>query len=276
MSNSTALTIITPEEQAYLDSLNSGGAANEGTGPKKLVINTASKDADGNKRAVGAWHIDGTDMYLDGAVKFRPVRYVNKLIRYVENANKGFDFVGHSVYFTDFREEIIDSTGGLALGRKFGKELRTLSDDEQEANKKLAGTYADVFGLVTFGDTDPVPCVLRVRGGKLKAILDAFNSVPKDKRYSQYNFDLETYQETDEKTKKVKAYWSIKVTPDMSQVLPITPILAFDGSVMDYIRDTNHQVLEQHKKNRAKLDNKTAGDGARVINAALLDDELPF
>lgn len=276
MSNSTALTVITPEEQAYLDSLNSGGAASEGTGPKRLSINIASKDSDGVKRTVGAWHIEGTDKYFDGTVKFRPVRYVNKLIRYTEGQNGDFTFAGHSVYFTDFREEIIDSTGGLALGRKFGKELRSLPESEQEANKKLAGTYADVFGLVTFGDTDPVPCVLRVRGGKLKAILDAFNSVPKDKRYSQYNFDLETYQETDEKTKKVKAYWSIKVTPDMSQVLPITPILAFDGSVMDYIRDTNHQVLEQHKKNRAKLDNKTAGDGARVINAALLDDELPF
>ncbi len=279
-----ALTVITPEEQAYLDSLNTGAPTNESLGPTKLSINLKSKDADGVKRPIGSWHLDGTDKYLDGSLTFRPVRYANKLIRYTANANGGYDFAGHTVYFTDFRDEILDSTGGLALGRKFGKAY---SEDEKAATKDLADTYADVFGFATF-DGEQYPCVLRVRGGKLKAILDAFNAVPKDKRYSQYNYILETEQPM-VKNKSTgameqKDYWTIKVTPDMSEILPITPILAFDSAVMEYIREINHQVVEAHKKNRAKLEDKEltkqhvaiakAGSNAKVILPD--DDEIPF
>ena len=279
---STALTVITPEEQAYLDSLNTGAPTNESSGPTKLSINMKSKDADGNKRIIGSWHLEGTDKYFDGPLKFRPVRYFNKLIRYVANATGGWDFAGHTVYFNDFRDEILDSLGGIALGRKFGKAY---SDDEKSATRDLAGTYADVFGFATFDD-EPYPCVLRVKGGKLNAIIDAFNSIPKDKKYSQYNYTLEAYQPVikNKQTGKdeQKDYWTIKVTPDMSELLPITPILSFDGAVMEYVREINHQVLESHKKNRAKLEEKSlATASGRTINTVLispndLDDEIPF
>ncbi len=214
MTESTALTIITPEEQAYLDSLDTG-APNENNGPIKLEINTKAKDNDGNKQVIGAWHLygNGTNLYYDGAINFRPVRYFNTLIRYIQNATGGWDFVGRTVYFTDYRDEILDSLGGI-----FGKARYELSEEEQDANKKLAGAYADVFGFATINN-EQYPVVIRVQGGKLKTVLDAFNSIPKDKKYSQYNYSLETYQEEDEgstpKNRKYVDYWSIKIVPDM-------------------------------------------------------------
>lgn len=275
---STALVLVTPEEQAYLDSLNTGGASDAQAGPTRLVINTKSKDADGVKRVIGSWHLEGTDKYYDGVAVFRPVRKVNKLISYSsDDGGKSWNFNGESVYFNDFRDEILDSKGGLAFGRKFGKALRELPEADQKANKELAGAYLDIFGLVTFGENAPVPCMFRTRGGKSMVINQAFESVPKDKKYSQYTFGLEAYQETDEKTKKTKDYWSVKATPDMSQVLPITPILGFDKEIVEFIRETNHNVLEQHKAARNKLEDSSGGVTAKVIHAEIFDDsQLPF
>jgi hypothetical protein len=240
-------------------------------------------DSEGTKRSIGAWHIEGTDIYHDGAIQFQPVRVVNKMIKYVtEDEGKTWNFAGESVYFNDFRDEILDSTGGVAFGRRFGKELRSMSLAEQEAQallKKAAGTYADAFGLVTIGTAEPMLVVLRVRGGKLKVLTDAFNSIPKGKRPAQYSFALETYQEVDEKTKKTKAYWSLRVTPDMSKILPTTPLIQLDADIAEYIRECNHKVLQEHKKNRARLDESTRGTTAKVVNTVIdndLNDDLPF
>lgn len=264
-NESTALAVITPEEQEYLDSLRPAKVAGP-TGPNRLEINTKARNEDGKKLPIGAWHITGTDIYFDGEINFRPVRAVSKLISYVEDANKSWQLRGESIYFTDYRDEILDSTGGIALGRKFGRQY---TDEEKEAAKKNAGVYFDIFGLVDFGDGTQHPVLFRTRGGKMMKMSEAFNSVPKGKEYSQYNFKLEPIQEA--------AYWTIKVVPDMSKVLPISPILAYNAEVNTYIKATNENIISQFKQNAGRKSEDILVSSVTAINEAdIFDDTLPF
>ncbi len=273
-NESTALAVITPEEQAYLDSLKPKQSQGP-SGPNRLTINTKSRDEDGNKLVIGSWHITGTDKYYDGVIKFRPVRKANKLISYVEGANGAWNLRGESVYFEDFRNEIPDSTGGNALGRKFGKKY---SDEEKEASKKAATVYMDVFGIVTFGDEE-FPVLFRTQAGKMYRMGTAFDAIPKGKEFSQYSFNIEALQETDPKTKKVNEFWSIQVTPDLSKTLPISPILAFDKEVQEYISAVNESVLNQYRQNSRGYaeDNFVASVHKPVqVSAHIIEDDLPF
>lgn len=265
-STSTEIAVISPEEQAYLDSLRPAKASAP-EGPARLVINTDARNEDGKKLPIGAWHITGTDIYFDGEINFRPVRAINKLISYVEDDNGKWQMRGESVYFTDYREEILDSLGGIALGRKFGSKL---SDEEKEANKKLASVYYDIFGFVDIGDGESRPVLFRTRGGKMYKMGKAFESVPKGKEYSQYNFKLETLQEGAAK------YWTINVTPDLSKVLPISPILAYDKEIGEYIKASNENVIRQFKQNAGRKVEDTLVEASTKHEIFTPDDDLPF
>lgn len=262
------LAVITPEEQAYLDNLNKSHSAPAESGPAKLVINTQAKDAEGNRHAIGSWHISGTDKYYDGVAVFRPVVSTNKLLRYkVDGEN--YTVAGESTFFDNVREEIPDTLGTNALGRVFGK---VYSEEERAANRKLAEYYMYVFGLVTFGDSDPEPVLLRVRGGKIMTLGNAFKSIPKGKQPCQYGFKLEAYQP------EGKTYWDIKVTPDLSTTLPIAPVIAYDAAIRQYIQEENLNVIQLHQEAKHKVagDALVAGNAKRPLVLDDLDDSLPF
>lgn len=268
-SESTELMVLSAEEQAYIDSLKAETQSTEYTGPNKLGINTKSRDENGVKRTIGAWHISGTDVYVDGIAYFRPVRSAKKLIRYSVDSAGNYSLAGQTVYFNDFMNDIPDSLGGNALGRKFGKNF---TDEEKAATRKLAECYMDIFGFVRFeGSEESYPVLYRVRGTKMKQMDEAFRAVPKGKYSSMYEYALETYQP------EGKTYWSIKVTPDMSQTLPLKPILAYDAEVQEYINTTNLDVISSYKKNASKnTEDKFIAANATTIEASSDDDELPF
>lgn len=270
-SESTALVVLTPEEQAYLDSVKPQGQGGP-TGPARLQINVNSKDENGVKRIIGSWNIRGTDKYFDGEIKFRPIRYANKLIRYVEE-NGAWKIAGESIYFRDFSEQIHDTLGGQALGRLFG---RAYTDEQKLAAKKNADVYLDIFGLVQLGDNEEwEPVLYRVRGSKMKKMLDAFKAIPKDKAFSEYAYTLETFQPTG------KQYWDINVSPDLSQRLRISDIISLDKDIATFITESNRQIMTQHMRQSTNPVGDRfmkASDNAKIIDveAEELDDELPF
>lgn len=270
-STSTELTVVTPEEQAYIDSIR--GEKREHAGPNKLVINESGTDEDGNKRPIGAWHIRGTDVYHDGEIMFRPVRMANKLLRYTSE-NDIWKVVAQSIFFESYKAEIIDSTGGVNLGRTFGKKF---SDEERKEQQTLGHAYMCVWGLVKIpGDDTEYPVEYRVRGSKIVTIGNALRAVPKDKLYSQFNFKLNTFQP------KGTKYWDIKIEPDMSKVLPVTSIIAYDKAIVEYIQEANSEVMRDHKKARGEAVGQVLASDAkgRLLEAEILppvdDEELPF
>lgn len=268
---SKEVMVISPEEQAYINKVKQeeGRGQSTYTGPNSLVINEQAKDADGVRRPIGGWHIKGTDKYFDGEILFRPITFFNKIIRYSQDASGKWNIAGQSVYFKDYSAILYDNLGGIALGRKFGAQY---SAEEKAAVKSLGDVYVDIFGIATFGDEE-IPCRYRIRGTKIKTILDAFKSVPKDKLMSQYNFKLETNQP--EGTK----YWDVNITPDMSKVLRLTSdIIKFDEDVHNFVKEENESIVAAYNNARA---NKTESN---IIDSTLTDitpvdandDELPF
>lgn len=271
-STSNALVVVTPEEQAYLDSLDSNADKPkvEYTGPNKLIINVGSKDSEGVKRTIGSWHIQNTDKYFDGVVEFRPIRYAFKLVKYNQDSAGKWTTVGQSIYFNDFSDQILDTLGGLALGRKFGAKYST---EEKASTRKLAETYLDIFGLVKFGDDDWQEVLYRVRGSKIITMLNAFKSLPKDKKYSQYSYKIETFQP------EGQTYWDITIEPDMSQVLSIGSVLEYDGRILDNIRENNDYVLKEHTKNRTSNLGNDLASTAKTKTSKIIDEddmEIPF
>jgi len=266
---SKALVVLTPEEQAYLDSIKQTSISNANQ-LNKLIINTTSKDENGIKRIIGAWHITGTDKYFDGVVKFRPIRYMNKLIAYEQDAAKKWNLAGESIYFKDFQEQIFDTKGGLALGRLFG---RNYSDEEKASTKENADVYLDIFGLVQMGDDEWHSVLYRVRGSKLMKMINVFKAIPKDKAFSEFAYDIETFQP------EGKVYWDINVSPDLSTKLRISDIIAFDKEIQAYISDSNRSIMTAHMRyrNTSVANNfAEAASKAIIINDVELDDELPF
>ena len=271
-STSTELVVYTPEEQAYLDSIKSQSQGQGQAGPQvsRLIINTKAKDEDGVKRPIGGWHITGTDKYFDGEIKFRPIRHMNKLIDYQEDESKKWFMAAESVYFKDFSEQIFDTKGGLALGRKFGKSH---SDEEKAATKENADVYLDIFGLVQFGDEEWVPVLYRVRGSKLMKMINVFRAIPKDKIFSEYAYDIETFQP------EGKTYWDINVKPDLKTKLRITDIIQHDKEIASFIAESNRATMAKHMSARGDTvaqNFSKAADKATVITDVELDDELPF
>lgn len=273
-SESTALVVLTPEEQAYLDSVKAPQGQGGTAGPARLQINTSSKDENGVKRVIGSWNIRGTDKYFDGEIKFRPIRYANKLIRYTQEEGGSWKIAGESIYFRDFSEQIHDTLGGTALGRLFG---RGYTDEQKLAAKKNADVYLDVFGLVKLGeDAEWEPVLYRVRGTKMKKMLDAFKAIPKDKAYSEYAYTLETFQPTG------KQYWDITVSPDLSERLRVSDIIALDKQIGEFIAESNRQIMSQHMRHATNPVGErfmNASNNAKVIDAEVeevLDDEIPF
>lgn len=266
----TALTVYTAEEQAYMDSVKSVVQGQSGPQVNKLIINTKSKDADGNKRPIGGWHITGTDKYFDGTVRLRPIRYMNKLIDYQEDESKNWHMAAESIYFKDFSEQILDTKGGLALGRLFGKNH---TDEEKAATKENADVYLDIFSLVQMGDEEWHPVLYRVRGTKLMKMINVFRAIPKDKIFSEYAYNIETFQPDG------KTYWDINVTADLSTRLPITDIIQADKEIVAFIAESNRATVAKHMQARSgNVANSfaAAADKATVIDAVELDDELPF
>jgi len=260
----------TEAEQAYLDSLKSEeSSTSEYSGPPRLTINTKGKDDEGNKIPIGGWHIQGTDIYFDGPVYFRPVRKYNKLIRYSVDNGK-YSVAGQSIYypFPTPVKSILDSLGGYALGRTFSKNL---SKEQIKAEQELAQCYLDIFGFARFdGEEEGHPVIYRVRGKKIMFMDEAFRAIPRGKNFSEFEYKIVTDQAD-------TGYWTIEVTPEVSTPLPLTPILEYDKVVQDFVAEENRKVVAAFKQaNDALVDDAFIDANSTTIAVEDDDDDLPF
>jgi len=277
MSKKQEVAVITPEEQAYIDSLhhNSGSY---GPGFDKLdFIIKLMKDESGKKIMPGQFKL-GDKIVED--IKFRPVRVFNQLIKSVQKPDNSFEVISQSIYFKDYSEELLDSAGGIACGRKFGKDTKGFSEEEAKANKDIATVYLFVFGFATIGD-EVIPAYMRLRGGKFYSFTTGLRAIPQDKVMGQYNFDLKLL-EVDMPDGTLG--YNLEVVPDLTNVLPISPILQFDREVQEWILGENKKILEKHLQAN-KYANKDVSNAASIADHVAnmvdvtpngLEDELPF
>lgn len=155
----------------------------------------------------------------------------------------------------------------------YEREFKAYTDEQKLETKKNADVYLDIFGLVKLGDdAEYQPVLYRVRGSKMKKMLDAFKAIPKGKGYSEYAYNIETFQP------QGKQYWDINVSPDLSERLRVTDIIELDKQIAEFIGQSNRQIMAQHMRHAVNPVGAKFMSATTVIDAEVeeLDDSLPF
>lgn len=285
MAKKQELAVITPEEQAYMDSVKPKGG-NYGLDVDKVtfIIKLQKDEATGEKIMPG--QIKFGEHTLP-SLKFRPIRTYNQVIAQIQDkSTKKWKMVGQSILFTDWTQEILDTNGGIACGRKFGKALKGMSPADAEANRKLATLYFNVFGFVEIEGVE-VPAKMRLSGNKFKNFSDAINSVPDKTVYANWQFNLELEEFTKDDG---SLDYNLVVTPDFSKKLPISPILDFDKQIVEWVTMENGNIIAKHvqaNKYASRDVSNAAGIADEFDDSKLkdvtpsdipndLDDALPF
>lgn len=281
MAKKQELVVVTPEEQAYIDSMKPAGG-NFGPGIAKLdFVIKLKKDENGNKIQPGQFQLG--DKFAE-TVKFRPVRTFNQILKSAQKADGSFEVLAQTIYFSDYGQELLDSSGGLNCGRKFGKDLKGLSEEEAKKNKDSATVYLFVFGFATIGE-ETIPAYMRLRGGKFYNFTTALKAIPPNSVMGQFNFDMKLL-EVDMPDGTIG--YNLDVAPDLSETLPISPILQFDREMLEWVSGENKKILEKHLQAR-KYAGGDVGNAAGIAdefddsqlkdvtpNPRDLDDQIPF
>lgn len=286
----TELAVVTPEEQAYIASVTAGQPSNTGLGIARVnfVIDLEKDTQTGEKIMPGQIKIveeDQPNIYTS-SLKLRPIRQYKQVIKTVEDKEtKKYKLVSQSLYFTDWKTELLDTAGGIACGRKFGKDLKGMTDEEAAGNKKLANLYEHVFALATLPDGTVKPVHLRLGGRKMVEMGKATKAIPDKTVPAHYNFNIELLEVT---LDTGKLGYDLQVTPLLDEKLPLTDILAFDAEITAYINSENKRITDTHlqaNKYKNRDVSNAAGiadefDDSKLVDITPgqsdLDDEIPF
>lgn len=244
-----------------------------------LKINSAAEDDDGNTLPVGAYffhHPEHGNLYSKD-VWFRPFINTYQYSIYDPDTNK---YVARSIFFQDWREEIIDSIGTIACGKVKSKDRDQLTEAELEEQKKIK-CQRYMYGTVSFvGKTvkgeeievNSAPVVWRTGGVNFNTIGDAVRDLTNNNQLLwNYNFVLATKREK----KGGNVFYSVALDVDKQNKLPLTPD---DIELLKQIRthiDTENGTIEQEhikaKKNDA-VDAEFEMITRQVVDPDLNDD----
>lgn len=271
MTKKQELTVLTPEELAYINSLKPQGQST-GYGPgidKVDFIIKLKKDEDGNKIMPPKFKVGKR---LADKIQFRPVRTFNQVIKSIQDDEGNFKVISQTIYFTDYGQELLDTAGGLACGRLFGKAAKALSEEEAKKNKDSATVYMFVFGFAKV-DGEEVPAYMRLARGKMYNFGKALNSVPKDAVMAHYYFDMELVET---ETPSGDIGYNLEVEPDLRNKLPISDVLQFDREMLEWVSGENQKVIQKHLSVNKGLNVPVAEPEMVDVTPDDLDDQIPF
>lgn len=207
----------------------------------------------------GNFYISDTE-YQSPEVLFRPLVSVHKIMRWLDDGGT-FSMAGETIYFHSWQSKVsrVDTLGGVDCGRKFGKNTEGLTAEELDSNKKKGTVYLDVYGQVTFPDSneEPVTAVLRLTGGKMVRFQEATDPKVCGGNMRSRNFKLSTVSPKDDpllslaERKKAKGnHVNIIVEPQMNELLPIEPVAEIGGEILTWISSHNEAIINTHINKR--------------------------
>ena len=254
MTQSTALATISDNAKLFL-AVNEKEAQNTGGGSPFpiLVLNGEPVMVADTEEQVeipfANFTIRGTNLFSD-TIKFRPI-----LERYIIMKRAGekdnFKVLGQTVYFSDWNEERLDTFGTKSCGRRFGKEIKDLSDEDKALEKAKANLYTIVWGMVEFPDADPQLVMLRLSGGKMFKWGQATNRKvigcqPNERMFTFKGVAAAKDPSLSPEDRKKAKGASLIIEPDMSTRLSVNDIAEIGGEVMGHINMHNKMVQEKH------------------------------
>jgi hypothetical protein len=273
MSNNE-LAVLSESDQQLLAAMTAGtttGQETSNTGsifPQlKMIQQPGAETPEGVEIPLGSFYIRETELFGQ-EILFRPLVILNKLMKFEQDENNSFKLLGESIYF-QWGDEILDSLGGLAFGKVFGKARTNLSPEEAAINDKKAKLYMSLFGLVSFdgGDTQHL-VVLNVAGTKYGRVMEYIldKKACGNIQSNQLNFKMQLYLPTkdpyltpaEKKTARNIGY-NLWIKPLVDDKLDLRPVLEDTKLVMEYINTHNNNVTEQHML--ASTDGSSHDDG---------------
>mgnify|MGYP003151659137 FL=1 len=182
-----AFESLSKEEIMKMTGQDDGSQISSGSLPR-LTINRTSEDDDGNALRTGVYTIYDSESEArvyglkDKPIHFRP--FINAY-QYMEYDAENNNYPCSSVIFKSWKDEPIDSNGGVRCGKVIGKDKDQLSQAEIDAQRNIK-CYRLVYGLLSMEATtstgeattiEEMPILWRVTGMNFKPIGETLKSL---------------------------------------------------------------------------------------------------
>lgn len=215
-----------------------------------LAINADAKNKEGERTPLNTFHLVGESNYVP-KITFRPFLLVNKLLRSKQGSDNSWKVTAESIYFKTVMEEIFDTTGGMACGRKFGKDTYTMTGEQKEANKKAASWYGFLFGLLDMGDGELKLANFRLTGGKAVALAPKLREMGKNPEDSVMTIELEPNDSN-------PRFSDLQITVNKSKdIIPTDKKAEIHELINSFVKEHNDRIVARyHEANK----NATAKD----------------
>ena len=246
----------------------------------RLTINRAAEDDDGNQLSAGVYTVydSGIEAKVysikDKAIQFRPFINAYQYMQYDPDNNS---YPCSSVVFKSWKEEPIDTNGGVRCGKVIGKDKEQLTQAEIDAQRNIK-CYRLVYGLLSMDGTtatgdattiDAMPVLFRVTGSNFTPIGEALKSLKgRDSLMQNHLLNLTT------KRKKAgsNVYYVSSVSVDTKEI----PFTKKDLEHMDMfnalIEEENVRISDKYQNAHKNKERDVAS--AKVINEMADDPEM--
>ena len=274
-----AFEALSKEEIMRMTGQDDGSIISTGT-ISRLTINRAAEDDDGNQLSSGVYTVYDSAIQAkvystkDTAIQFRPFINAYQYMEYdVENNN----YPCSSVVFKSWKDEPIDSNGGVRCGKVIGKAKEQLTQAEIDSQRNIK-CYRLVYGLVSMtgatatGDAttvDALPVLFRVTGSNFTPIGESLKSLKgRDSLMQNHLLNLTTKRRKAGST----VYYVSNVSVDTKEI----PFTKKDLEHMDMfnalIEEENIRVSEKYQNAHKNKERDVAS--AKVINEMADDPEM--
>ena len=274
-----AFEALSKEEIMRMTGQDDGSIISTGT-ISRLTINRAAEDDDGNQLSSGVYSVYDSGIQAkvystkDVAIQFRP--FINAY-QYMEYDVDNNSYPCSSVVFKSWKDEPIDTNGGVRCGKVIGKAKEQLTQAEIDSQRNIK-CYRLVYGLVSMtgatatGDAttiDALPVLFRVTGSNFTPIGESLKSLKgRDSLMQNHLLNLTT------KRKKAgsNVYYVSNVSVDTKEI----PFTKKDLEHMDMfnalIEEENIRVSEKYQNAHKNKERDAAS--AKVINEMADDPEM--
>ena len=274
-----AFESLSKEEIMRMTGQDDGSIISSGT-ISRLTINRAAEDDDGNQLSAGVYttYDSGIESKVysikDKAIQFRP--FINAY-QYMEYDPDNNNYPCSSVVFKSWKEEPIDSNGGVRCGKVIGKDKEQLTQAEIDSQRNIK-CYRLVYGLLSMEGTtatgdattvDAMPVLFRVTGSNFTPIGEALKSLKgRDSLMQNHLLNLTT------KRKKAgsNVYYVSNVSVDSKEIEFTKKDLEHMDMFSALIEEENSRISEKYQNAHKNKERDVAS--AKVINEMADDPEV--
>ena len=274
-----AFESLSKEEIMRMTGQDDGSIISSGT-ISRLTINRAAEDDDGNQLSAGVYttYDSGIEAKVysikDKAIQFRP--FINAY-QYMEYDPDNNNYPCSSVVFKSWKDEPIDSNGGVRCGKVIGKDKEQLTQAEIDSQRNIK-CYRLVYGLLSMEGTtatgdattvDAMPVLFRVTGSNFTPIGEALKSLKgRDSLMQNHLLNLTT------KRKKAgsNVYYVSNVSVDNKEIDFTKKDLEHMDMFSALIEEENSRISEKYQNAHKNKERDAAS--AKVVNEMADDPEV--